>query len=124
MQIRSESGKQWIRKRGELVERAFTHYLDEGGMRKLWLRGHENIAKRLLVHVAGFNLGLLMRKLVGAATPRAWRAQGGPAQGNYRPLGARITHTLALWGVGRHFGRHAAAYDYRLDQLDPLLLAT
>jgi transposase len=70
--IRSEAGKGWMRKRGELVERAFTHYLDAGGMRRLWLKGHENIAKRLLIQVAGFNLGLVMRKLVGAGTPRAW----------------------------------------------------
>jgi hypothetical protein len=123
VQIRSEAGKQWIRKRGELVERAFTHYLDEGGLRRLWLRGHENIAKRLLVHVAGFNLGLLMRKLVGAATPRAWRAQGGPARSDFSPFGARITHAMALWDVETHFGRYATADDYRRDQLDSLLLA-
>lgn len=82
VQIRSESGKQWIRRRGEQVERTFTHFLGVGSMGRLWLRGHENIAKLLLVQVVGFNLGLLMRKLVGAATPRAWRAQGGPARGN------------------------------------------
>ena len=123
VQIRSEAGKQWIRKRGELVERAFTHYLDEGGMRKLWLRGHENIAKRLLVHVAGFNLGLLMRKLLGAATPRAWRAQGGPARANFSPFGARVRHAMALWGFETHLGRHSPADDYRLDQLEPLPLA-
>jgi len=70
--IRSEAGKGLMRKRAELVERAFTHYLDAGGMRRVWLKGHENIAKRLLIQVAGFNLGLLMRKLMGAGTPRAW----------------------------------------------------
>jgi transposase len=70
--IRSDAGKGWMRKRAELVERAFTHYLDAGGMRRVWLKGHENIAKRLMVQVAGFNLGLLMRKLVGSGTPRAW----------------------------------------------------
>ena len=34
------------------------------------LRGHDNILKRLLVHTGGFNLGLLMRALVGVGTPR------------------------------------------------------
>jgi hypothetical protein len=53
------------------VERAFTHYLAAGGMRRVWLKGYENIAKRLMMQVAGFNLGLLMHKLVGAGTPKA-----------------------------------------------------
>ena len=35
-----------------------------------WLRGRESLAKRYLVHVAGYNLGLIMRLLVGAGTPR------------------------------------------------------
>lgn len=33
-------------------------------MRRTHLRHHDNILKRLLIHIAGFNLGLLMRKLV------------------------------------------------------------
>ena len=59
-----------MRKRGELVERSFAHVLDRGGMRRAWLRGRENIAKRYLIHVAGFNLGVLMRALFGRGTPR------------------------------------------------------
>ena len=59
-----------MRKRGELVERSFAHTLDRGGMRRAWLRGRENIAKRYLIHVAGFNLGVLMRPLTGRGTPR------------------------------------------------------
>ena len=38
-------------------------------MRHVWLQGHGNILKRLLIQVAEFNLGLLMRKVVGAGTP-------------------------------------------------------
>ena len=68
--IRGERGKRLLRRRGELLERSFTHYLDGGGMRRTHLRRHENILKRLLIHVAGFNLGLLMRALVGRGTPR------------------------------------------------------
>jgi hypothetical protein len=30
-------------------------------MRRTWLRGRENVHKRYLVHVAGHNLGILMR---------------------------------------------------------------
>ena len=33
-------------------------------------RGRENVHKRYLIHVAGFNLGLLMRALFGAGAPR------------------------------------------------------
>ena len=40
-------------------------------MRRVHLRGHPNILKRLLVHVCGFNLGLLMRQLTGVGTPRS-----------------------------------------------------
>ena len=40
------------------------------GLRLLRLRGHINIRKRLLIHASGFNLGLLMRHLIGVGTPR------------------------------------------------------
>jgi transposase len=49
--------------------------LDRGGMRRAWLRGRENLRKRCLVHVAGYNLGLIMRLLVGAGTPREFLAR-------------------------------------------------
>jgi len=39
-------------------------------MRRVHLRGHDNIRKRLLVHAGGLNLGLLMRTLFGVGTPR------------------------------------------------------
>src|SRR5207247_1922555 len=41
-----------------------------GGMRRVHLRRHPNILKRLLVHVAAFNLGLVMRQMLGRGTPR------------------------------------------------------
>ncbi len=40
------------------------------------MRGTENLQQRYLVHVAGYNLGLLMRLLVGAGTPRGLAARG------------------------------------------------
>jgi hypothetical protein len=61
--------------RAELVERSFALTLDRGGMRRAWLRGGENLRKRYLVHVAGYNLGLIMRLLVGAGTPREFLAR-------------------------------------------------
>ena len=76
VRLRSEVGKQAMRKRAEMVERSFAHVLDRGGMRRTWLRGRENIHKRYLIHVAGHNLGLLMRLLIGAGTPKEAAASG------------------------------------------------
>jgi len=68
--IRGERGKRLLRQRGEKIERSFAHLYETGGMRRVHLRRHPNILKRLLVHVAAFNLGLVMRKLFGKGTPR------------------------------------------------------
>jgi len=69
--IKGKRGKALLRKRGELLERPFAHCYDTGGMRRTHLRGHPKILKRLLIHVAGFNLGLAMRALYGIGKPRA-----------------------------------------------------
>ena len=45
-------------------------------MRRTWLRGRDNVHKRYLIHLAGHNLGILMRRLIGAATPREAVARG------------------------------------------------
>jgi transposase len=68
--LRSGMARQAFRLRAELVERSFALVLDRGGLRRAWLRGRENIHKRYLIHVAGYNLGLIMRLLVGAGAPR------------------------------------------------------
>jgi transposase len=72
--LRSGVAKEAFKLRAELVERSFALTLDRGGMRRSWLRGCENLHKRYLVHVAGYNLGLIMRLLVGAGTPREFLA--------------------------------------------------
>ena len=58
--IRGARGKRLLRQRGELVERPNAHLYETGRMRRVHLRGHPNILKRLLVQVCGVNLGLLM----------------------------------------------------------------
>ena len=68
--IRGEHGKELLRRRGELLERSFAHAYETGGMRRVHLRGRENILKRALIHVGGFNLSLMMRQLLGKGTPR------------------------------------------------------
>lgn len=45
-------------------------------MWRTWLRGRENVHKRHLIHVAGHNLGLLMRSLVGVGNPKEAIARG------------------------------------------------
>jgi transposase len=68
--IRGPRGLRLLRLRGERLERPFAHLYETGGMRRAHLRGHTNILKRLLIHTGGFNLGLLMRHLIGVGTPR------------------------------------------------------
>lgn len=68
--LQRPKGKRLLRKRGELIERTFAHCYGTGGMRRTHLRKNSNILKRLLIHVAGMNLGLLLRNLYGIGTPR------------------------------------------------------
>jgi transposase len=68
--IRSPRGLRLLRLRGERLERPFAHLYETGGLRRVYLRGHDNIRKRLLIHAGGFNLGLLMRQVIGVGTPR------------------------------------------------------
>lgn len=69
---RGNRSKRLHRKRGEFVERTFEHVLDDGGMRRTHLCRHEKIRGRYLIHVAAFNLGLILRALLGFGTPKGW----------------------------------------------------
>jgi hypothetical protein len=71
----SEVARQAFKLRAERVKRSFALILDRGGLRRAWLRGRENVHKRYLIHVAGYNLGLIMRLLTGAGTPREFLAR-------------------------------------------------
>jgi transposase len=71
-------GKRLMRRRGEYVERTFAHVYDTGGLRRVHLRGHPNIFKRLIVHAGAFNLGLLMRHVFGRGTPRGLQGRRQP----------------------------------------------
>ena len=83
--MRGRRGRRLMRQRGERIERSFAHLYDTGGMRRTHLRGHTNILKRLLIHAGGFNLGLVMRHLIGIGTPRG--------------LQGRVAAVLATLGV-------------------------
>jgi transposase len=84
--IRGPRGQRLLRLRGERLERPFAHLYETGGMRRVHLRGHTNIMKRLLIHTGGFNLGLMMRQLIGVGTPRGLQGR----------LGAIVAALLAL----------------------------
>ena len=64
-----------LRMRGERLERPFAHLYRTGGLRRTEVRGHSNVLKRLLIQAGAFNLGMLLRKQVGAGTPRGLQAQ-------------------------------------------------
>jgi transposase len=69
--IRGERGKRMQAGRGERVERNFAHQFDTGGMDRLYVRGRDNVHKKLLLQAAACNLALLLRSLYGAGKPRA-----------------------------------------------------
>ncbi len=77
--IRAEYGKRLQRRRGEKIERNFAHQFDTGGMDRLWVRGRENVHKKLLIQAAACNLALLLRSLYGAGKPKAAHDRPGEA---------------------------------------------
>ena len=68
--VRRTKGKKLLRLRGERIERTFAHACETGAHRRVRLRGRDNVQKRYLAHLAAMNLGLVMRTLFGAGTPR------------------------------------------------------
>jgi transposase len=104
--IRGERGKRLLRQRGEKVERSFAHCYETGGMRRVHLRHHPNILKRLLVHVAAFNLGLVLRQLMGRGTPRGLQ-------------GCEAALFLALLRLLREVGAQNLAWRDYSDSLEP-----
>ena len=69
--IRGARGRRLQRRRSELVERPFAHQYETAGLRRVWVRGHDNVRKRVLIQAAGCNIGLLLRRLTGVGTPRS-----------------------------------------------------
>src|SRR5438552_15091956 len=90
--IRGQRGRRLMRARGERIERSFAHLYDTGGLRQTHLRGHQNILKRLLIHAGAFNLGLLIRSILGVGTPRGLQGR----------LATVLSVVSALIVVGRH----------------------
>jgi hypothetical protein len=68
--VEGERGKSLLRRRGELLERPFAHQYETGAMRRLHVRGRGNVAKRVLLQAAAFNLALILRSITKAGTPK------------------------------------------------------
>jgi len=68
--VRGERGKALGRRRGEVAERSNAHCYETGGLRRVHLRGRDNVLKRVLIQAGSSNLGLLMRSMLGVGTPK------------------------------------------------------
>ena len=86
--IHGARGQRLLRLRGERLERPFAHLYETGGLRRVYLRGHANILKRVLIHAGGLNLGLLMRHLIGVGTPRSLQ-------------GRAVAFVMVIWSLIR-----------------------
>jgi len=98
--VRGERGKHLLRQRGEKLEGRFAHLLQTGGLRRVTVRGQKNILKRMLVHAAACNLGLLMRHRHGIGTPRSLQGRAAGSMGTVRQT-ATAVYMLMFLGLRR-----------------------
>ena len=68
--VEGERGKRLLRRRGEFLERPFAHQYETGALRRVHVRGRGNVAKRVLLQAAAFNLALILRSITKAGTPK------------------------------------------------------
>ena len=74
--VRRAKSKQLQKRRSELCERSFAHVCNSGGMRRSWLRGLADVAKRYLIAAAAHNLGRILRRLFGIGKPKSLQGTG------------------------------------------------
>jgi transposase len=126
--VRGNRGKRLQKIRSELTERSFAHMYETGGMRRVHLRGRDNILKRLLAQGAAFNLSLILRKALGAGKPR----QLPGLCGEFFALCGRVVSELkatleALDRISRspmHFAAQSSLVSTRSFEILPLPPAT
>jgi transposase len=92
--VREDRSKRLQKLRGELCERSFAHCYETGALRRMYVRGADNVFKRVLVQAAAFNIGLLLRTLSGWGKPRQ-------AQGRLNRLQALFFAVLAVFDSNR-----------------------
>ena len=118
-------GRRLLRQRGERLERPHAHLYETGRLRRVHLRGHANVLKRLLVHVCGSNLGLLMRELTGVGTPRSLQGRASALLDALIRALSRPWRLVALSGAARPFDPRDSSWIApapRRHQLVPLTL--
>src|ERR1700687_5419586 len=96
---RAERSKRLQKLRGEVCARSFAPCYETGSMRRMHVRGTDNVLKRVLVQAAAFNIGLLLRTLSGWGQPR--RAQR-----------CRIALTTLLFAVSIVQDAYSAVWDW------------
>jgi transposase len=109
--VKGERGKRLLRSRGEKLERTFAHCYETGAMRHLYLRKRENVAKRVLIHAAGCNIGIMMRVKYGLRKPRSHS-------------GGRFALFFALWSLLRGWAvtiRAILTRASKIPRLSPIL---
>lgn len=100
--VMGERGQRLLKRRGEFLERPFAHQYETGGLRRVHVRGLGNVAKRVVVQAAAFNLALILRSITKAGTPR------GLAEGTRALLGA-IFYLFSAWKVTERLCRDTQA---------------
>ena len=110
-------GRRLLQCRGEVVERSFAHMYATGGMRRVWVRGHENVRKRVLIQAAACNIGLLLRRQTGVGTPRS--LQGRAVSAICCPIGRLIDRWGHLTRLGMQMDTDGAR---RLNRSSPSCL--
>jgi transposase len=115
--LRGRRNKRLQAKRAEVAERSNAHLYETGGMRRVHLRGRDNILKRLVIHGAGFNLALLMRSRYGIGTPRGLqgRVSSFLTGGSWRrPVPAGRTGRTTRRSARLHGARRSTTLPFRI----------
>jgi hypothetical protein len=104
--VRSRAGRALQKLRAEYPERSFAHVCVTGGFRRVFVRGKRNVAKRLQIHVAAANLGIVLRKLFGVGTPRGLQGRLAAILALFSAL---ILAFRRFWETQRPLRRHFIA---------------
>jgi transposase len=94
--LRSAAGRQLQKLRAEYPERSFAHLFFTGGLRRVWVRGQKNVLKRLQLHAAAANLGIVIRHLFGFGTPRSLQGRLAALLAAFSALVSVFRDVLAL----------------------------
>jgi hypothetical protein len=108
--IHGARGKRLLRQRGERLERPCAHLYETGRMQRVHLRGHDNILKRLLIHVGALNLGLLMRARLASARRAVFKDTPSPFFAACGRLSGSRRHPGMPWGPDGDRRRRSVTY--------------